>query len=203
MQPYQTYDLIIIGTGAGGGTLAYALKDSGAKILLLERGDFLPQEVENWQVEAVFKENRYKPQELWYSQTGEAFKPGVHYYVGGNTKVYGAALPRFRREDFEVLEHEGGISPPGLSPMMILNLTMPKLKNSLEFTVKPVKTPPSQADLQTIPFPPCLMNPISLSLLKSSKPKGCTPFPIPWALICGRAAAVSAARPVTVFPVRS
>ena len=104
-------DIIVIGTGIGGGTLAYALKDSGAKVLMLERGDFLPQEAENWQVEAVFKENRYKPKENWYSHTGEAFKPGVHYYVGGNTKVYGAALPRFRREDFEALEHEGGTSP--------------------------------------------------------------------------------------------
>ncbi len=106
------YDIIIIGTGMGGGTLAYALRESGARILLLERGDFLPQESQNWQVEAVFGENRYKPAERWIdASNGAGFKPGVHYYVGGNTKVYGAAMPRFRREDFEALEHEGGTSP--------------------------------------------------------------------------------------------
>jgi choline dehydrogenase-like flavoprotein len=106
------YDFIIIGTGMGGGTLVYALRESGAKILLLERGDFLPREPQNWQVDAIFKENRYKPAENWIdASNGNGFKPGVHYYVGGNTKVYGAALPRFRVEDFGVIEHEGGTSP--------------------------------------------------------------------------------------------
>ena len=88
------YDLVIIGTGMGGGVLAYALKDSGMKILLIERGDFLPQETENWSPEAVFDQKRYKPGETWYDETGKPFSPGVHYFVGGNTKVYGAALPR-------------------------------------------------------------------------------------------------------------
>ena len=106
------YDFIIIGTGMGGGTLAYALRESGARILLIERGDFLPREPENWQVNAVFDEARYKPAENWIdARTGSEFKPGVHYYVGGNTKVYGAALPRFRRDDFGAIEHEGGTSP--------------------------------------------------------------------------------------------
>ena len=107
----DTYDLIIIGTGAGGGTLAYALADSGMRILLIERGDYLPQEPQNWQPRVVFDERRYKPHETWYGQDGKPFHPGVHYFVGGNTKVYGAALPRLRREDFGALEHEGGTSP--------------------------------------------------------------------------------------------
>jgi len=95
----------------GGGTLAYGLRDSHARILLIERGDFLPQEPENWKPEAVFKQKRYKPDERWYGADGTEFQPGVHYFVGGNTKVYGAALPRLRREDFADLQHEGGISP--------------------------------------------------------------------------------------------
>jgi choline dehydrogenase-like flavoprotein len=105
------YDLIIVGTGAGGGTLAYALADSGMRILLIERGDYLPQEPQNWQPRVVFDERRYKPDETWYDQDGKPFHPGVHYFVGGNTKVYGAALPRLRREDFGAIEHEGGASP--------------------------------------------------------------------------------------------
>ncbi len=108
----RDYDLIIIGTGAGGGTLLRALEASGAHILVIERGDFLPKEDANWQVQAVFNEKRYKPRERWLdASTGAEFQPGVHYYVGGNTKVYGAALPRLRREDFAALEHEGGTSP--------------------------------------------------------------------------------------------
>jgi choline dehydrogenase-like flavoprotein len=107
----ERYDLVIIGSGMGGGVLAYALKDSGMKILLIERGDFLPQEPENWNPEAVFDHKRYKPPETWYDGAGKPFSPGVHYFVGGNTKVYGAALPRLRKEDFGELAHEEGVSP--------------------------------------------------------------------------------------------
>ncbi len=104
-------DVVIIGTGAGGGTLAHALRGSGWRVLLLERGGFLPQEPQNWSPEAVFVENRYKAKERWHDAAGRSFAPGVHYVVGGNTKVYGAALPRLRREDFGPLLHEGGVSP--------------------------------------------------------------------------------------------
>jgi choline dehydrogenase-like flavoprotein len=106
----HSFDFVIIGTGMGGGTLAYALRESGARILLVERGDYLPQEPENWIPEAVFDDGRYKPKEMWYDSKDQTFKPGVHYFVGGNTKVYGAAFPRLRREDFDTVEHEGGTS---------------------------------------------------------------------------------------------
>lgn len=109
--PPHSVDIVIVGTGMGGGTLARALAGSGASVLLLERGQFLPQEPENWSPEAVFTENRYKTRETWGDRNGKPFKPGIHYNVGGNTKVYGAALPRLRREDFGALEHEGGTSP--------------------------------------------------------------------------------------------
>ncbi len=105
------HDVIIIGTGAGGGTLAHHLARSGKRILLLERGDFLPRERDNWDSRAVFIESKYRAKETWYDKNGETFHPGIHYYVGGNTKFYGAALLRFRREDFEELRHYGGISP--------------------------------------------------------------------------------------------
>ena len=112
MKNKLAFDIVIIGTGAGGGTLAYALRNSGARILLIERGDFLPQEKENWDPEEAYFNSRYKARERWRDAVNQTtFRPGVHYYVGGNTKVYGAALPRFRKEDFEDLEHEGGTSP--------------------------------------------------------------------------------------------
>jgi choline dehydrogenase-like flavoprotein len=111
MSTQNHYDIVIIGTGMGGGTLAYALRNSGARILLVERGNYLPQEPENWEPKAVFKQKRYKPAEMWEDTGGKPFLPGVHYFIGGNTKVYGAALPRLRRQDFEAIEHEGGTSP--------------------------------------------------------------------------------------------
>lgn len=105
------FDIIIIGTGAGGGTLAYHLAPSGKRILLLERGGYLPREKDNWDSRAVFVDNKYKAQVMWQDKGGKTFHPGIHYYVGGNTKVYGAALLRFRKEDFGEVRHHGGISP--------------------------------------------------------------------------------------------
>lgn len=105
------YDVIIIGTGAGGGTLAHALAPSGMRILLLERGDYLAREKDNWDTRAVFIDSKYKAAEIWYDRDGKEFHPGIHYCVGGNTKVYGAALLRFRKEDFGEIRHHGGISP--------------------------------------------------------------------------------------------
>lgn len=105
------YDVIIVGTGAGGGTLAYRLAPSGKKILLLERGDFLPHEKENWDPDAVFVANRYTSKDTWYDGAGRPFQPGSHYFVGGATKVFGAALYRLRREDFGELRHHDGNSP--------------------------------------------------------------------------------------------
>jgi choline dehydrogenase-like flavoprotein len=107
----QQYDFIIIGTGAGGGTLAHRLAPSGKRILLLERGEFLPRERENWDATAVFVHGKYQARETWYGKEGHAFHPGIHYWVGGNTKMYGAALFRLREEDFSELAHFDGISP--------------------------------------------------------------------------------------------
>jgi choline dehydrogenase-like flavoprotein len=105
------YDVIIIGSGAGGGTLARHLAPSGKRILLLERGGWLPREIQNWQTAAVFEDNRYISPDTWQDATGKAFQPQVHYFVGGATKLYGAALYRLRREDFGELRHHDGISP--------------------------------------------------------------------------------------------
>jgi choline dehydrogenase-like flavoprotein len=105
------YDVIIIGTGAGGGTLAHHLAPSGKRILLLERGGWLPREQENWSTAEVFVNNRYIPNDPWTDEKGNTFQPQIHYYVGGATKLYGAALYRLRAEDFGEIRHHDGISP--------------------------------------------------------------------------------------------
>jgi choline dehydrogenase-like flavoprotein len=107
----DSYDVIIIGTGAGGGTLARHLAPSGKKILLLERGDWLPREPANWLAQDVFVDNKYVSDETWYDDKGKPFHPQVHYFVGGATKLYGAALYRLRPQDFGELRHHDGISP--------------------------------------------------------------------------------------------
>ena len=105
------YDVIIIGSGAGGGTLTYRLAASGKKILLLERGDYVKREPENWSTRAVNLEARYNTRETWRDSKGDELHPHTNYYVGGNTKFYGAALFRLRAEDFGEIRHHGGVSP--------------------------------------------------------------------------------------------
>jgi len=111
MSKGNRYDVIIIGTGAGGGTLAYHLAPTGKSILILERGGFLPREEDNWNTRAVFTEGKYKAKENWLDSDGKVFHPGIHYFVGGNTKVYGSALLRLREHDFGEVTHHGGVSP--------------------------------------------------------------------------------------------
>ncbi|HUZ90046.1 MAG TPA: GMC family oxidoreductase [Candidatus Acidoferrales bacterium] len=103
--------MIIIGSGAGGATLAHTLAPSGKRILMLERGNYLPRETQNWDPTSVFVDGRYLSTETWYDADGRPFQPQVHYFVGGATKLYGAALYRLRPQDFGEVRHIDGVSP--------------------------------------------------------------------------------------------
>jgi choline dehydrogenase-like flavoprotein len=105
------FDIVIIGSGAGGAVLAQRLAPTGKSILILERGEHLPREAENWNPRSVFIEHRYRTKERWYDNRNRPFTPNTHYWVGGNTTFYGAALMRLRGRDFEEVQHAGGISP--------------------------------------------------------------------------------------------
>lgn len=109
--PHEHYDIIVIGSGPGGGSVAWKLAATGKRILIVERGDYLPRERQNWDTDEVFGKARYQVDETWYSSSGETFKPGLHSFVGGNSKVYGAALFRLRQQDFEAIPHPDGLSP--------------------------------------------------------------------------------------------
>ena len=105
------YDVIIIGAGAGGGTVAYSLAPTGKRILIIERGGYLPNEDDNWNPDAIFQGRKYQVEEKWLDRDNNSFRPQAFYNVGGNTKVYGAALQKMREADFDEVKHEGGVSP--------------------------------------------------------------------------------------------
>ncbi len=172
-------DIVIIGTGAGGGTLARALSTSGAKILLIERGDFLPQEPENWSPEAVFLDNRYKAHETWLDGSGQTFKPGVHYFVGGNTKLYGASLPRLRQEDFGAIEHEGGASPAW--PITYVDLEPYYARAEAFYAVHGTSgEDPTEPPRSTpYPFPPMPHDAYMAELADKFRSQGLHPFSLP------------------------
>jgi choline dehydrogenase-like flavoprotein len=173
------YDVIIIGTGAGGGTMARALAATGKRILILERGDFLPREKQNWDSYAVNRLGRYKAEETWLDRRGREFHPSIHYWVGGNTKFYGAALIRMRPRDFAELLHHGGVSPAWpidyteLEPHYVAAEHMYKVHG--QHGVDPTEGPAS-ADYA---YPAISHEPAILELCEAMRQNGQEPFPMP------------------------
>ena len=179
MAQEQHFDVIIIGTGAGGGTLAYRLAPSGKKILLLERGAYLPREKANWDTVEVFKKDRYHTDEIWYDKAGKELQPGTGYWVGGNTKVYGAALFRLRERDFERVIHKGGVSPEW--PLQYQDFAPYYVEAERLYEVHGARgldpTEPERAE--DYPFPPVSHEPRIQELHDDLKKKGLQPFNVP------------------------
>lgn len=177
------YDIIIIGSGAGGGTLARHLAPSGKKILILERGDWLKREPQNWNVEAVFIENRYVSKDTWYDNQGNPFQPQVHYFVGGATKMYGAALYRLRKEDFGELQHYDGISPawPISYEEMEPYYTLAEKMYQVHGLRGADPTEPKAS--APYPHPPVSHEPRIQQLYDNLKQAGYHPFPAPCAIM--------------------
>src|SRR6202453_3247875 len=186
-QASTQYDAIIIGTGAGGGTLALHLAQAGKRILILERGPFLPQEKLNWDTTAVFLDNRYHTKDVWLDKNDQPLPPQQSYFVGGQTKVYGAALFRLRAEDFGVLHHKGGISPawpltyvdfePYYTRAEELFAAHGHLNDDLTSL-----DPPEPFHSKQYPFPALPNEPRMQSIQDDVKKLGYHPFPVPLGL---------------------
>lgn len=173
------YDVIIIGTGAGGGTFAHALADAGLSILLLERGDFLPRERENWDEHAVFHEKRYLAHETWFDHHDQPFRPYTHYCVGGNTKMYGSALLRLRPADFQPIRHFGGLSPAWPIAYDDLEPFYTRAERLYSVHGQRGSDPTEPPASGPFPFPPLDPEPRIRELYEDLQRLGHRPFPVP------------------------
>ena len=173
------YDLIIIGSGAGGATLAHALADTGKSILILERGEVLPVEDDNWSPSAVFIKRKYRTRETWLDKAGKPFIPNTHYWVGGNTTFYGAALMRMKARDFDAVQHVGGVSPAW--PISYAELAPWYQKAEALWEVHGTRgvDPNDQPDDPPFPFPALQHDPGVLELKAHFESLGWTPSPLP------------------------
>lgn len=165
----------IVGSGMGGATTAYGLAKAGIDCLVIERGDFVKKEDANWSAREIFINQKYKPNEKWLDQDGKEFTPGLHYIVGGNTKVYGASLPRFRESDFEEIKHKEGISPAwpftynDLEPYYCQAEQLYKVHGTTgEDPTEPKRSKP-------FPYPPLAHEPYIANLLERLKKAGVKP----------------------------
>lgn len=177
-----TYDIIIIGTGSGGGTIAQRLAPTGKKILILERGTFIPKEKENWDVNEVVVKGRYRPDETWYDKDNQPFKPFTHYVVGGNSKMYGAASFRLRESDFEESEHTAGTSPAW--PLTYADFAPYYTQAEQLFSVHGLRgaDPTEPTGAESYPFGPIDPEPFAEELYQNVHKAGLKPFPIPMAV---------------------
>lgn len=173
------YDIIIIGTGSGGSTMAYKLAPTGKKILILERGGFIPKEKQNWDPHEVVTLGRYRAKEDWYDGNGKAFKPYIHYNVGGNSKMYGAALFRFREADFEEVRHYGGTSPAWPFGYATLENYYTQAEQLYSVHGKRGVDPSEPPAHSEYPLPPLPYEPLIMDLEEKMKSLGLKPFPLP------------------------
>ncbi len=178
------YDIVIIGSGAGGGTMAHALSSTGARILIVERGDFVPQEDENWDPEAVWKHLRYQTRERWLDARGREFPPYSHYNVGGNSKFWGSVLYRLRREDFGELAHEEGISPAWPIDYETLAPYYERAEALYQVHGEP-GVDPTEPPRGPYPYPPVPHSPSMSALVERLRAFGLHPSPLPLGLLDG------------------
>lgn len=173
------YDIIIIGSGMGGSTIAYKLAQTGKKILVIERGDYIPVEKENWISKKVFQEGIYTTDEKWLDKEDKEFIPGMHYCVGGNTKVYGAALFRLREDDFCEIKHLGGVSPEW--PIKYSDLKDYYLEAEKLYYVHGERgiDPTERKDEPPFPYKAVSHEPRIQEVVNALKSVGLTPSPLP------------------------
>jgi choline dehydrogenase-like flavoprotein len=182
MRTEQFFDVVVVGTGAGGATMAHALAGSGASVLLLERGHALPSEPENWDPEAVWRDRRYRVQEQWLAADGTSFQPFMHYVVGGNTKMWGAALFRLRDSDFGEVQHRDGISPAW--PIGYTDMAQWYDAAEALYRVRGLaEGDPTEPDRKPYPYAPVPHEPAIAAYVEGLKEQGLHPFHLPLALI--------------------
>lgn len=175
-------DVVVIGTGAGGGTMARGLAGRDASVLVLERGDWLPQEKENWDATAVWRDKRYRTEELWVNRHGKTFRPFMHYTVGGNTKFWGAALLRLRESDFETTRHRPGFSPSWPIDYRTLEPWY-DLAEKLYAVHGDAGTDPTEAGRKPFPWPAVPHEPLMADIVRRMGERGLRPFSLPLGLI--------------------
>jgi choline dehydrogenase-like flavoprotein len=177
------YDVIVIGSGPGGASVVQRLAPTGKRILLLERGDYLPRSQKNWDSQTVFVDAAYQAMETWFGADGREFHPGLHYYVGGNSKVYGAALLRLRERDFEEIRHADGLSPAWPLPYATFEPYYAEAERLFHVHGLRGEDPNEPPSSGPFPYPPVSHEPRIRELSETMSREGLHPFHLPLGIL--------------------
>lgn len=172
-------DIVIIGSGIGGSTVAAGLAATGADILILEAGNHIEDRPENRDQRAIFQRGHFRPKEFWYEADGTAFNPGNYYNVGGNSKFYGAVLVRYRKEDFEEMAHLEGVSPAWPFPYEELEPWYSQAEQMYQVRGALGEDPTEPAHSLPYAFPPVPEEPAIAKVRARLKANGIHPYSLP------------------------
>ncbi|MBL8576229.1 MAG: GMC family oxidoreductase [Mesorhizobium sp.] len=196
----NNFDIIVIGSGVGGGVAARRLAERGARVLIVERGDYVPREPENWSVKTVFFDRKYKARDTWIDRTGKPFDPGMYYNVGGSTKFYGGAMFRLRERDFEDVEHKGGVSPAWPFRYHDLAPYYDEAERMFRIHGDDSADKTSPRDGRSFPFPPVKSEPTVEAMAESFRGQGLSPSYLPLAVNAGAAGTCILCKTCDGFP---
>lgn len=177
-----TPDIVIIGSGMGGATIAAGLARSGARITILERGDHLPDIPETRDARAIFIDGYFRPKEMWLDRSGKPFNPGNYYYVGGNTKFYGAVLIRYRERDFLGIDHAEGRTPAWPFPYAELEPWYARAEELFQVRGQAGDDPHEPPRSTPYRYPPVPDEPSIAAVRERLKGVGLRPFSLPLAV---------------------
>ena len=177
------YDVIVIGSGPGGASLAHRLAPTGKRILMFERWDYLPRSRSNWDAQTVFVDAAYQATETWFDSDGNSFRPGLHYFVGGNSKVYGAALLRMRARDFGEILHKDGISPGWPLGYEVFEPYYAEAERLFHVHGQRGEDPTEPPSSGPFPYPAVSHEPVIATLAAKLAKRGLHPFHLPMGIL--------------------
>ncbi|WP_413728248.1 GMC oxidoreductase [Sodalis sp. RH19] len=172
-------DILIIGSGIGGATMAAALAPTGASILILEAGKQIIDSPHNSDQVSIFQHNYFKPDEEWFDQNMKPFRPGNYYNIGGNSKFYGAVLARYRKEDFEEMQHLDGVSPAWPFAYNVLEPWYSKAEQLYQVRGNFAEDPSEPHHSLAYPYPPIPDEPCIRSVRDKLIALGLKPYSLP------------------------
>jgi len=162
--------------------MARKLAATGKKILILERGGFIPKEKENWDPVEVVEKGRYRPKQVWYDKDEKPFTPFIYYAVGGNSKAYGAAAFRLREKDFTEYSTPAGISPAWPLSYADLKPYYDEAERLMYVHGQRGADPTEPFTDSEYPFTPIAVESFTKELFENIRQTGVQAYPIPMAL---------------------
>jgi choline dehydrogenase-like flavoprotein len=179
MSASDDIDVVVIGSGMGGATFAAGLAPSGARILILERGERLADGPQTRDARAIFQRGVFRPQETWFDAADAPFNPGNYYYVGGNTKLYGAVLIRYRAQDFRPIQYAEGQTPGWPFGYEELEPWYARAEELYQVRGRLGEDPTEPAHSAPYPFPPVPDEPAIAAVRERLARAGLHPFSLP------------------------